>query len=61
MYVMLVIDPVTKHLSGRGYKDNKVATVAAAFCEEVLLWHGCPFQIVTDQGTEFNKEFAEQL
>jgi hypothetical protein len=60
-YVMLFIDPITKHLSGRGLRDNKAATVAAAFREEILLRHGCPFQIVTDRGTEFNKEFAEQL
>lgn len=60
-YVMLVIDPVSKHLSGRGLRDNKAATVAEAFREESLLRHGCPFQIVTDRGTEFNKEFAEQL
>jgi hypothetical protein len=54
-YVMLVIDPVTKHLSGRGLSDNKAATEAKAFREEILLRHGCPFQIVTDRGTEFNK------
>lgn len=61
-YVMLAIDPVTKHSCGRGLKDNKAATVAQAFREEILLRHGCPFQIVTDRGTEFNKELiAEQL
>jgi hypothetical protein len=41
---------------------NKQAnTVAQAFEDEILNRHSCPSEVVTDQGTEFNKEFAEKL
>jgi hypothetical protein len=60
-YIMLVIDPVTKFLSGRPIKDKKASTVAQAFQQEILDRHSFPFQVVTDRGSEFNGKFKRQL
>ena len=52
---------MTKFVSARVIRNKQAVTVAQAFEEEILNRHSCPFEVVTDQGTEFNKEFAEQL
>lgn len=41
--------------------NKKAATVARVFEEEFLDRHGCPFEVVTNQGTEFNAEFSDLL
>lgn len=60
-YIAVCIDAVTKFASARVLPNKRAATVAKAFREEILLRHGCPFEVVTDQGTEFREEFESLL
>jgi len=60
-YIFVCIDAMTKFVSAKVIRNKQAVTVARAFEEEILDRHSCPFEVVTDQGTEFNKEFAEQL
>lgn len=55
------MDSMTKYASARVLHNKKASTIAAAFKEEILLRHGCPFEIVTDQGSEFREEFEKLL
>ena len=52
---------MTKFVSAKVIRNKEAAIVAQAFEEEILNRHSCPFEVVTDQGTEFNQEFAERL
>jgi transposase InsO family protein len=60
-YIMAAIDFSTKFASTHILPNKKPQSVANAFSREILERHGCPFEIVTDQGSEFNAEFAELL
>jgi transposase InsO family protein len=52
---------MTKFVSAKNIRNKEAITVAQAFEEEILHRHSCPFEVITDQGTEFNQEFAERL
>lgn len=58
-YIGVCIDAMTKFASAKVLPNKRAATVASPFKEEILLRHasGCPFEIVTDRGTEFREEF----
>lgn len=60
-YIAVCMDAMTKFASAKILLNKRAATVAAAFKEEILFRHGCPFEIVTDQGTEFREEFEQLL
>jgi hypothetical protein len=51
---------MTKFLSAKVIRNKEAATVAQAF-QEILNRHSCPFEVITDQGTKFNRKFAERL
>jgi transposase-like protein len=48
-------------VSAKVIRNKEAATVAQAFEEEILNRHLCPFEVITDRGTEFNQEIAERL
>jgi transposase InsO family protein len=52
---------MTKYVSAKVICNKEAVTVAQAFKEEILNCYSCPFEVITDQGTEFNHEFAERL
>jgi transposase InsO family protein len=52
---------MTKFVSANVIRNKEAVTVAQAFEEEILDRHSCPFEIITDEGIEFNQEFAERL
>jgi transposase InsO family protein len=52
---------MTKFVSAKVIRNKEVATVAQAFEEDILNRHSCHFEVITDQGTKFNQEFAELL
>jgi hypothetical protein len=60
-FIFVCVDAVTKYAYVKVLPNKKAATVARAFEEEILLRQSCPFEVVTDQGSEFNKEFKELL
>jgi hypothetical protein len=45
---------MTKFVSAKVIRNKEAVTVAQAFEEEILNRHSCPFEVITDQGTEFN-------
>jgi hypothetical protein len=55
------IDAMTKFVSAKVIRNKEAATVAHAFEEKILNRHSCPFEVITDHGTEFDQEFAERL
>jgi transposase-like protein len=52
-YIFVCIDAMTKFVSAKVIRNKEAATVAQAFEEEILNRHSCPFEVITDQGTEF--------
>jgi transposase InsO family protein len=48
-------------VSAKVIRNKEAVTLAQAFEEEILNRHSCPFEVITDQGTQFNQEFAERL
>ena len=40
---------------------TKEATYVAGFLHKMILWHGCPQEIVSDQGREFCNQVMDQL
>jgi transposase InsO family protein len=60
-FVFICLDSVTKSASVKVIPNKKAATVARVIEDEILDRHGCPFEVVTDEGTEFNAEFSDLL
>jgi hypothetical protein len=52
---------MTKFVSAKVIRNKEAVTVAQAFEEEILNRHSCPFEVIINQGTEFNQKFAERL
>lgn len=52
-YVLVFVDHFTKYAEALPLKDQKAETVARAFVEKIVLRHGTPQQLLTDQGTNF--------
>lgn len=52
-YVLVCVDHLTKYAEITALPDQKAETVARAFVETVVLRHGVPRQLLTDQGSNF--------
>lgn len=52
-YVLVFVDHFTKFAEALPLRDQKAETVARAFVERIVLRHGVPQQLLTDQGTNF--------
>ena len=57
-YILTIIDLVTKYCVVAPLIDHTAASVAQAFHAEWILHFGSPFRVHTDQGLEFEGEFA---
>jgi transposase InsO family protein len=60
-YIFVCLDSITKFASVKIIPNKKAAIVARAFEDEILDRQGCPFEVVADQGSEFNGEFEKLL
>ena len=60
-YVLMVVDQFTKWLSCITLPDQSAGTVAESFFEEFVTLLGCPTQIHTDQGRNFESGFFAEL
>jgi hypothetical protein len=60
-YIFVCIDAMTKFVSAKVIRNKEAATVAQAFKEKIINRHSCPFEVITNQGTEFHQEFSERL
>jgi len=60
-YVIVAIDYFTKWAEARATPDSTAKTTARFIYEEIILRHGCPQVIQTDNGTSFNNQLMAEL
>ena len=60
-FVMVAVEAFSKHLEAVPIGNKEPATVAYAFLTHVLSKFAAPGQVVTDNGAEFQGEFAQLL
>ena len=61
VYILTVIDHFTKWVELIPMKNQEAATVAKALVDQVFCVHGCPVQILTDRGTNFESHLFREL
>ena len=60
-YIIVVMDYLTKWCEVLAVPTKTAATVADFFLENVIARHGCPKTVISDNGGEFQAEFAALL
>jgi Integrase core domain len=55
--IVVAVDCFTKWVELRALKDKEAASMAAFFEEQILSRFGCPAELRSDNGTEFEGEF----
>jgi transposase InsO family protein len=60
-YILLVVDYFTKWAEAFPLKQHTALKVAQVLMERVIVQHGVPTQLHTDQGAEFTGELIKQL
>jgi len=61
IYILTVIDHFTKWVEMFPMKNQEAATVAKILVDRVICVHGCPLQILTDSGTNFESQLFQEL
>jgi hypothetical protein len=52
-YILFATDYATKWIEARTLHTNTTSIIVKFLYDHILIWFGCPFTIVTDQGTHF--------
>eukprot|EP00873_Tetraselmis_striata_P014606 jgi/Tetstr1/434870/TSEL_002584.t1 len=60
-YVIVIVEHFNKWIELVHVRDLEASTTAKAFHERVLARYGAPVEVVTDNGTEYQGAFREQL
>jgi hypothetical protein len=60
-YIVVVTEYLTKWVEAQALPDAKAASVVPFFYEDVICRHGCPKELLTDQGTHFVNEMLDSL
>ena len=60
-YIITCVDYMTKWVEAMVLPVKTSKRTAEFLCNEVICRHGCPAEVVTDQGGEFQGEFQELL
>ena len=60
-YIVVAMDYLTKWPEARAIPDQKAESVAAFFYEDIVCRHGCPKELVSDNGSAFISEMVEAL
>eukprot|EP00873_Tetraselmis_striata_P014439 jgi/Tetstr1/434703/TSEL_002530.t1 len=60
-YVIVIVESFSKWIELVPVRDLEASTTAKAFHERVLARYGAPVEVVTDNGTEYQGAFREQL
>ena len=55
-YVLVFIDYFTNWVEACALKNIEAKEVADKFYKQIITRHGCPFKIITDQGTQFTSD-----
>ena len=61
MYVLTVIDHFTKWVELFPMKNQEASTVAKLLVDRVFCVHGCPLQILSDRGANFESNLFQEL
>ena len=61
VYVLTVIDHFTKWVEMFPMKNQEAATVAKILVDRVFCVHGCPLQILSDRGPNFESNLFQEL
>lgn len=60
-YIVVATEYLTKWPEARALPDAKAISVATFFYEDIICRHGCPRELLTDQGTHFVNEMVEAM
>jgi len=60
-YILTAIDHFSKWVELYPMKNQEATTVARILFDNIICVHGCPLQILTDRGTNFESELFQQL
>ena len=60
-FILCMTDAFTKYVELVALPNKESETVANAIFEKWICRHGCPLEVVTDQGKEFCGHLAEDL
>jgi len=61
VYILTIIDHFTKWIELVPMRNQEAATVAKILFERVICVHGCPIQILSDQGANFESNLFQEL
>lgn len=60
-YIVVATEYLTKWPEARALPNAKAASVASFFYEDIICRHGCPKELLTDQGTHFVNELLDTM
>src|SRR5438045_4071322 len=60
-YIIVVTEYLTKWSETRALPNAKAVSVASFFYEDIICCHGCPKELLTDQGTHFVNELLRTI
>ena len=61
LYIVVATEYLTKWPEARAIPDAKAASVVSFFYEDIICRHGCPRELLTDQGTHFVNEMLDAM
>lgn len=61
VYILTVIDHFTKWVELMPMRNQEASTIARLLVDRVFCVHGCPLQILTDQGANFQSNLFQEL
>ena len=60
-FVLVVGDPFTKWIEAYALPDQKTSTVAETLVEQFICRYGCPKELHSDQGTNFQSAVFQEV
>ena len=60
-YIIVATEYLTKWPEARALSNARAALVASFFYEDIICRHGCPKELLTDQGTHFVNELLKAM
>lgn len=61
LYIVVAVEYLSKYVFLKAIKTKTAAEIAMFIFEEIILTHGCPNIILSDNGKEFKNELVEKL
>ena len=61
VHIVVAVDYLTKWPEARAIPDATAESVAKFFYEDIICRHGCPKEIVSDNGSAFISQLIEKL